>query len=324
LRSLPGFWDSQAAGTTPAKVAWLWHGYLAAGNVTLLTSQWKSGKTTLVSVLLARMARGGTLAGLAVTPGKAVIISEECHLNWCQRNQKLHFGDNVTFLCRPFLGKPTWEEWSALIDTLVRVTHAEGLKLVVIDPLAVFLPGRSENLADGLMEVLLQLQRLTSLGVSVLIVHHPKKGKVKAGQASRGSGALGAHVDILLEMSWYSSPTEPDRRRVIEAYSRHEETPRQLVLELSADGTDYLSHGDLREDDFAPQWQVLQRILASASAPLTRREILRRWPRRRSKPDAATLWRWLQRVRGEGAVVQEGRGKRNDPFRFRLADVGRS
>jgi AAA domain len=34
---------------------WLWHGFLGPGKVTLLTSQWKSGKTTLVSLLLARM-----------------------------------------------------------------------------------------------------------------------------------------------------------------------------------------------------------------------------------------------------------------------------
>src|SRR5260370_674849 len=77
LRAFPGFWN-QASGAASAAVAWLWHGYLAAGNVTLLTSQWKSGKTTLVAVLLARLARGGTLAGLTVAPGKAVMISEEC------------------------------------------------------------------------------------------------------------------------------------------------------------------------------------------------------------------------------------------------------
>ncbi len=300
----------------------MWQGYLAAGNVTLLTSQWKSGKTTLVAVLLARLARGGTLAGLTVAPGKAVMISEECHLNWYQRDQRLHFGDNVTFLCRPFPGKPSLQEWSALVEAMVRVRHDEGLNLVVIDPLATFLPGRRENLADGLMEILFQLQRLTSLGVSVLILHHPKKGKVRAGQASRGSGVLGAYADILLEMSWYGNPADLDRRRVIEAYSRHDETPRRLVLELSADGTDYLAHGDLQEDDFAPQWAILEQILRSATYPLTRLEILRRWPRQQRKPDEATLWRWLQRVLGEGAVVQEGRGKRNDPFRFRLAEPG--
>jgi len=71
-------WGSAAlqAGT-PRDMPWLWHGYLAPGALTLLTSQWKSGKTTLVSILLAKLRTGGELAGLALAPGRAVIVSEE-------------------------------------------------------------------------------------------------------------------------------------------------------------------------------------------------------------------------------------------------------
>src|SRR5216683_5632648 len=32
-------------------VSWLWDGYLARGAVTLLTSLWKAGKTTLIAIL---------------------------------------------------------------------------------------------------------------------------------------------------------------------------------------------------------------------------------------------------------------------------------
>jgi len=42
-----------------APIPWLWHGYLAPGNLTLLTSQWKTGQTTLVAALLARLAAAG-------------------------------------------------------------------------------------------------------------------------------------------------------------------------------------------------------------------------------------------------------------------------
>jgi hypothetical protein len=42
----------QARFTPPS---WLWHGCVGPGKVTLLSCQWKSGKTTLVSLLLARM-----------------------------------------------------------------------------------------------------------------------------------------------------------------------------------------------------------------------------------------------------------------------------
>ena len=42
----------------PTQSQWLWDGYLAAVSITLLTSRWKSGKTTLISLLVARMGAG--------------------------------------------------------------------------------------------------------------------------------------------------------------------------------------------------------------------------------------------------------------------------
>ena len=57
LASAPrSFWGSELDNRN-TNVGWLWQGYLAAGNVTLLTSQWKSGKTTL----------GAEAAGTGVT-----------------------------------------------------------------------------------------------------------------------------------------------------------------------------------------------------------------------------------------------------------------
>jgi hypothetical protein len=79
--------------------SWLWHGYIAHGAVTLLTSQWKTGKTTLLSVLLARIGHGGTLAGRDVAPGKALVVSEEDLALWARRQEKLDFGDHVAWLC---------------------------------------------------------------------------------------------------------------------------------------------------------------------------------------------------------------------------------
>ena len=51
-------WGELGPRALPAQ-RWLWHGYLARGAVTLLTSQWKTGKTTLLSVLLNKLGDGG-------------------------------------------------------------------------------------------------------------------------------------------------------------------------------------------------------------------------------------------------------------------------
>src|SRR5262249_43395679 len=105
-------WASDLS-TAPPPMAWLWQGYLAPGNVTLLTSQWKTGKTTLLALLLARMKAGGSLGGLAVAPGKALVICEETRQHWELRRQKLDFGDHVGWLCRPFRGRPAPHQWRA-------------------------------------------------------------------------------------------------------------------------------------------------------------------------------------------------------------------
>jgi hypothetical protein len=62
---------AELMAAAPPPVRWLWDGYLAPGKLTLLTSQWKMGKTTLLSVLLAKMKAGGELPGQRVAPTRA-------------------------------------------------------------------------------------------------------------------------------------------------------------------------------------------------------------------------------------------------------------
>jgi len=47
------------APATPSNADWLGHGLIARGCVTLFTSQWKVGKTTLLAGLIQQFAAGG-------------------------------------------------------------------------------------------------------------------------------------------------------------------------------------------------------------------------------------------------------------------------
>jgi hypothetical protein len=313
-----GLWLRDLEAAAHSQTPWLWDGYLAPGNVTLLTSQWKSGKTTLVAVLLSRLKTGGLLLGRSLRPGKAAIVSEESPLHWHHRSQKLAFGGHLCWFCRPFRGKPRPDEWLALLDHLLALRQQHGIDLVVIDPLASFLPGRNENSAAEMLATLMPLQRLTTQGVSVLVLHHPRKGDPAAGQAARGSGALCGYADILLEMQHFGRPSDDDRRRHLRAYSRHEETPRHVVIELSADGTDYLCHGDGAEEEFSHSWRLLRSLLEDALHKLTQRELLEQWPTHLPKPTEVTVWRWLERALSQGQVLREGTGRKNDPYRYWL------
>jgi hypothetical protein len=164
--------------------------------------------------------------------------------------------------------------------------------------------------------VLLPLQALTALGVCVLILHHPRKGRPAAGQAARGSGALSGSADILLELETLGGAADDDRRRRLSGYSRHRSTPRRLIIELSADGADYASLGDDLGHQFEGNWTVLFGVLEDATKKLTRADILAQWPADFLKPSPAELWRWLDRAVKDGRVRMDGTGRRNHPFKY--------
>src|SRR5437763_4222758 len=312
---------AELRGAAEARPRWLWQGYLAAGNVTLLTSQWKAGKTTLLSILLDRMKTGGMLAGRAVRPGRAVVVSEESPAHWHLRSQKFDFAGHVCWLCRPFNGKPRLDQWHALLDQLRSLHEQVSLDLVVIDPLASFLPGRSENDAGAMLTALLPLQRLTAAGLAVLVLHHPRKRTSADGQWARGSGALSGYVDVLIEMHWYEQAADNDRRRRLLAWSRYDETPRQLVIELNAAGTDYACLGDFEEEASRLLRPPLWQILASARTKLTRKQVLEQWPPDQPKVDPTSVWRLLERAVESGELKREGTGLKNDLFRYWLPSL---
>jgi hypothetical protein len=304
--------------TSQTNRSWMWQGYLAPGKVTLLTSQWKSGKTTLVSILLNRLQHGQPLAGLPVMLGRSLIVSEEPAANWNERCQRLGLDGHARFLCRPFPGKPRPAEWLALMEVAAVLRAEQAIDLLVLDSQAYFLPGHNENTAGVLLEQLQQVQRLAETGLSVLLLHHPRKGRVIPGQAARGSGALAGLADVLLEMTWVSRPDQDDRRRRLLAFSRHAETLRELVIELSPDGTDYGVHGALADEDFAINWKVLRLVLEDAADKLTRKEVLQQWPPDYPRPNPGTLWRWLDRAVAQRLACQDGEGRRSMPFRYWL------
>jgi hypothetical protein len=311
-------WLDDMRRANQAPVSWLWQGYLASGKVTLLTSQWKSGKSTLLSILLDRMKSGGMLAGLPVSAGKAAVISEESSDEWLKRSAKLDFAGHVCWFCQPFVGKPTHEQWLALLARVLDVHARHRLSLVAIDSLSVFFPGRGESNAEIMMEFLTTLRPLTAQGLCVKLLHHPNKAEVAAGLMARGSGVLGSFADIIIEQTYYTSASDSDRRRRLVSLSRDSETPRQLVIELNADGTDYTGLGSFEEAEYTQNWQRIRAVLWAAPARLTRQEIRRHWPADTEPPESSTLWRWLDRAVAQRVLLREGTGRKNDPFRYWL------
>jgi hypothetical protein len=305
----------------PAEQFWLWRGYLAAGQLTLLTSLWKSGKTTLLSVLLARLQEGGELLDLPVRPARVLVLSEENLMLWQMRHERLPLSGHVQLICRPFTGKPSDAGWRALLEQSVNLLGSEGGRLLVIDTVATLMPAGVETNADCMVRALAPLRRLAEQGIAIWIMHHPRKGKARPGQWSRGSGSLPASVDISLEMHTVCADDLSDRRRLLLGWSRHEETPRRRVIEWTSDGRDYRVLDEAIDVVFERGWSAIRRVLSELEPPQNAAAILRYWPADCAPPSRATLYRWLARAVDRGWLCVEASERRNEPGDYWLPDA---
>ena len=108
-------------------------------QITLLTSRWKSGKTTLISLLVARMGKRRRILGSASMPGCVVVVSGGSPQ--CGRAVQRIGSAASQLVCRPFQ-RETRRRANGRADR--RFGRARPVRLTVIDPLA-SVPGSDEN-----------------------------------------------------------------------------------------------------------------------------------------------------------------------------------
>jgi hypothetical protein len=165
-------------------------GVAAAGHTTLLFAREKAGKTTFIAYCAAHISRGGQLWGQPVPKGKVLWVGlEERRAQAVQRFLDMG-GDesNINFLDRLY-GDGGFEQLTAeIIDS--------GATVVVLDSLAAYAGGEDENSAGKITALLLPLVKFVhDLGIALIVLHHSNKAS-----GYRGSVAIGASVDMLLEM----------------------------------------------------------------------------------------------------------------------------
>jgi len=331
-----------------AKQAWVWDGYLAAGGITMLTSLWKAGETTLVANLLRALCSGraeflGQRLGDRPRRLPALVITEEGPGLWAQRLGALGDGlgglggalpadSPLHFVSRPFLARPTPERWQQYALLAAEWAAGQGIGLVVIDPIANLIPGE-ENASGAMLDFLLPLAAFTRQAAAVLLLHHPRKSDGGEGRAARGSGALPGFVDIVLEMRRRDGDLH-SRVRNLTALSRFTQTPAELCIELTATGDDYdVLHscpdadlvdpgdplgdllGDLLGDGLSPMGRTIQGILAAAENALAAREIMAHWPAGSARPRLDSLQHLLKN--GQDLHWKRiGQGTRRTPYRY--------
>jgi hypothetical protein len=291
---------------------WLWHGFLAPGEITLLSALWKVGKTTLLTHLLRSLEQGETFCGRQVQAGKVLYVSEESESRWAQRRDQLQLGDHIRFLIRPFVGRPDPPGWLDFLAWLADRQQEQPADLIVFDTLSSLWPVRDENDAAQVQAAVQPLHQLTGQA-ALLLVHHLRKSDGQEGTASRGSGALMAFVDTILELRRFDAGNRHDRRRVLTGFARDEETPGELVLELTEAG--YTAHGDRQEVAGRELRQIITGLLPNEPPGIGWELVKKVWPEEDS-PGKGKLLAALNAGADAGEWRREGAGKSRSPFTF--------
>jgi AAA domain-containing protein len=291
-------------------VPWIWDGLIAEDAITLLAALEKTGKTTLLSLLLDRRREGGQLLGRTVRPGRTILCSEESTSLWALRQPPLNFGPQLEYH-RPLGDNPSPGRWRRFIDHLLEL--AEGaFDLLVIDTVMSFLPAAQNN-PGPLRKALNELRVVSGRPAGVLLLHQTPTARSR----SRSRGPLAAFADILIDMQ-VPPGDRFSRRRQFSGVGRYPGTLQHVAAELNPEGTDYVLLADEPAEPALPSvLETLQQLLRESPTPLTRQEILARWPG--EPPRADSLWRCLARGCELGILVRTGAGTKAEAFRYGLA-----
>ena len=293
-------------------VDWLTKGLVGGGYMTLLAAFAKTGKTTFLTHLLRDWERGGPLAEQQLEK-PVLVVSEESSGHWMRRRDSLALGDGTHLELIPFMGRPNLSEWEQLIaDIESQIKGGAEYAAVVFDTLASLWPVTEENDAGAVSSAIMPLRRLTEAGAAVILVHHTRKGDASEGRASRGSGALPAMVDIIVELRRFAAHNARDTRRVLTSFGRFDESEPELVIDLQDEG--YVIVGDRARATEEDRITAIRELLNS-HGQLTVDRIYDMWPND-LKPSRRTLAYDLNVGAERDLWTRLGTGKRGDPFHF--------
>lgn len=298
-------------------VEWCWRPYVAFGAITEVVGRAKAaGKTTFVMHMCRAIVGGLDFLGGATIRTPIVFLTEQppVSLRAVLERTGLSERDDVRILQWRDTRGTTWPEIvAAAVDECRRI----GARLLIVDTLPAFagLRGDAENDAGAALAALEPLQVAAADGLAVVVVRHERKGGGDVGESARGSSAFTGAVDIVGRLARQDNPVRPTIR-VLSALSRFDETPPELVIELTDEG--YVSLGEEAAVAFAEARQGLLSILPDApDHGMTVPEIIDAGGGRRSTVQDA-----IRVLMDTFRIERVGSGHRGDPHRFRRIAAG--
>jgi hypothetical protein len=168
--------------------------------------------------------------------------------------------------------------------------------------------------ADEMEALVGQWERDLALAADDAEAFRRAVGRFAEGTQTRGTGAIGGFVDLLVEMRRFNPRDLTDRRRVLTGTGRWRETPAELVISLEENG--YGVHGDRADAEASDLAHVILSVLPTEPPGKSDKELLEEWPEEEAAPKRSSYLAALRKGVEKGHWQSTGRGVKGDPFKY--------
>jgi len=307
-KQLPFITARRFAAESPEDVPWIARPWVARGAITELDGRPKAaGKTTWLAHLIRAALDGTPFLGERVTRTPVVLLTEQAPSSFRPMLARAGLVD------RDDLHLLFWRDtrgvgWPGVVDAAAERCRETGAGLLIIDTLPQFagMTGDTENDAGAALEAMGPLQAVAADGMGVIVSRHDRKGGGEVGESGRGSSAFAGAVDVILALRRGDGESRPTIRH-LHALSRFDETPDELVIELTDAG--YVALGSAV--NFALEEAKAAVLATVGEDPLTTVQLVESTGLKRTAVYAA-----LAELVENGLIERDGKGTRGDPFRF--------
>lgn len=302
----------EIASATPERIDWIVPGFVAKGAITEIDAKIKVGKTEFIARMVKAVLEGDDFLGRSTRQTPIVYLTEQSETTFrepLRRAGLLERDDLVVLSWHKTIGHP----WETVAAAAIAKCQNVGADLLIVDGFSQFagLVGEEENSSGKAGEAMRPIQIAAGVhGLAVAMLRHDRKSGGDVGDSARGSSAFGGAVDIILALRRGDGNTRPSIR-ALHGLSRFDETPTQLMIELTAAG--YVALGSesavaAKEARIA----ILDSAPESEEHAVTEQDLYER----AGAVKRSTARPALLELVANGALQTVGEGKRGDPKRY--------
>lgn len=292
---------------------WIWDGFLARQAVTILMSEPKAGKSTLVFALLQKMLLGEPFLQRATKSCGVIYFSEEPLAALREKAERFELpvhGERIQLVSKR--QKPN--QHIALTDALaldgaLKKAATIDAGLIVIDTLSAWagMKAEAENSSSACETMMNQFRdAATASNTALLLIHHTRKD----GTTARGSTVLSASADILVMLQredLYRATGAGGNAGRIKVASRFSDAPDPIQFELTDSG--YARIGP--QPDAVRKHAEVWKCIPAEPPGISREEICFK--------TGLSLWQVrcaVNELNGTGSLRALGEGINHDPLRY--------